>query len=263
MTRAWSHGVLAALLLTGAAAGAAQDPPQTVAFQDGVSPSSTYAGTRDVTLSENAPATAFGAGTACSADGDDPPGSGKDAVTLLQWDVSAIPPGSTVLTAEITLVVTNASADTYELYRLARDWSEPQATWNEAAAGAPWGTPGAGPPDRGFDVRGTVSAGAAGPVTIALNSPGITAVQSWVDDPLSNYGFTIVDGANSDGVAFASRESPTPSQRPRLVVTYAPPSAGAALPDGGEGFCGSTGAETVLLFALLAFLRAVPGRRRV
>jgi hypothetical protein len=107
-------------------------------------------------------------------------------------------------------------------------------------------------------------------------------VQAWVNDPASNFGLILLDGANTDGLAFSSKESSTASQRPRLEVTYvpaisakvstpadsvidggenpltlqealegsAPPSSG-----GGSGNCGALGLEPLLLLALVRRFR--------
>lgn len=258
----------------------------TKAFQNGVAPTTSYAGTRDAHLSELAPTTNYGSANPLIVDGD--AGSGKDMYVLLRWDVGAVPPGSTVQSARIKLHVTNASTQTYELYRLSRAWTETGATWNQAATGTNWAVPGAkGSTDRGSTVRGTVTATATGLVTITLNSSGVSMVQSWVDSPSGNYGLILADPANADSLQFASREASTASQRPRLEITYTPPSTATtrtegeaspealvdgeenpltledALPaaydpaadgDGGSS-CGATGFEAALVLALLALLR--------
>ena len=76
---------------------------KTVSFQDGASPALTYVGTRDTSLSENAPDTTLGTSTTLLIDGDDPGGTGKDLTALIRWDISSIPSGSDVTTATITI----------------------------------------------------------------------------------------------------------------------------------------------------------------
>lgn len=220
----------------------------------------------DVTLSENAPSTNLGGSSTTSADGDEPSGTGKELVTLLRWDLTAIPQGSVVLSATIDLHVTNSSMGEYEFYRMARGWKESEATWNQAETGTPWDGPGAsGSLDRGFTVRGVVPADTPGPVTITLGAEAITAVQAWVDGPGVNYGFAVADGTNTDGLAFATREASVSSQRPKLTVTYMANSGsgtgGVVLTNGGPGFCGATGMEAVLVFCLIALFRALPPRK--
>ena len=59
-----------------------------LSFQDGIEPTVSYAGTRDTSLSENQPDTAFGDSVELFIDGDDPSGSGNDVSALLRWDIS-------------------------------------------------------------------------------------------------------------------------------------------------------------------------------
>jgi len=255
----------------------------TRSYQNGVAPTSTYAGTRDTHLSEAAPTTNSGAANPLMIDGDTT--GGKDSYVLLRWDVTGIPAGSTVQSARIKLNVTNTSAQTYEIYRLNRTWTETGATWNQAASGTNWSVPGAkGTADRGSTVRGTVTAGATGTVTITLNSSGVSLVQSWIDTPSSNYGLIFANSANADSLQFASKEVSTASQRPRLEVTYAAPAALADwvetasaedLVDGEEnpltqddamqspaddepsGACGATGLEALLVMLVFGMCRRV------
>jgi len=60
-------------------------------------------------------------------------------------------------------------------------------------------------------------------VTITLNAAGIALVQSWVDSPSTNNGIIIDNPTVTDGLAFASREASTASNRPKLTVTYGAP----------------------------------------
>src|SRR5512132_2838163 len=75
-------------------------------FQDGVAPTSAYAGTRDTMLEQHASAATHGSDTSLSISGDTPGGSGDDDVVLLRWDVSAtIPTNAVVRTATLKLTV--------------------------------------------------------------------------------------------------------------------------------------------------------------
>ena len=189
------------------------------AFQDGVSPTSSYAGTKDTYIAETNPNAEFGTATTLKVDGD--AGSGKDLSTLLMWDVSSIPSGSTVQTATITIYVTNKSAQPYQVYELKRNWVETQANWNFYASGSKWSTSGAkGSLDRGSTVLGTVSASALGSYTLTLNSSGIALVQSWVNSPSANRGIIITSMTSSDDVVFSARNVSTRANRPKLTVTY-------------------------------------------
>lgn len=192
-----------------------------ISFQDGVGPNSDYFGTRDTVLSQSAPSVNFGSDLALYVDGDDPPGSGKDLSTLLNWDISTIPIGSAVKGASITLNVLNQSSHSYQVYEMKRDWVENQSTWNSYASGQGWETPGAlGVQDRGSTILGSLSPSSTGSYVINLNSEGVALIQSWVDNPTANFGFIIANSGSSDGADFDSREVLTISNRPKLTVRY-------------------------------------------
>jgi hypothetical protein len=186
-----------------------------VLFQDGAAPSLGYTGTRDTTLDLQNPDTNLGTQTTVELNG------GTAAMTgLLKWDVSAIPVGSQVTFASITLMVTEPSTDGYPIYAANRSWVELTATWNVFATGMPWQGPGAtGVDDRGGTILGLVT-GAPGPQTFDLNADGLALVQSWVNDPTLNMGLVIQNLSASDHFAFASREASALGDRPLLTVTY-------------------------------------------
>lgn len=193
--------------------------PVTVSFQQGVSPSADYAGADDATIRQLNPTTKYGTVGTCEADGDD--GNGVDKSCLMRWDVSAIPAGSTVQSATLTVQVTSATVNTYNAWAVLRPWAEADVTWNDAKATDPWATAGAlGATDRGALSLGTFT-GATGVRTIDLNANGVAVVQSWVNGGV-NAGIVFADSFNTDGVDFISSEGSQPAQRPRLTVTYLP-----------------------------------------
>jgi hypothetical protein len=197
------------------------EPPRTLSFQYGVLPSATYAGGRDAWISEDAPTTRYGTSTRARVDGDEPDGSGHDAYALLGWDVTSVPPGSVVSSAEITLQVTDPGSRPFEVYPLLWEWSESQVTWTEAAISVPWQLPGAkGAADRSPTVIGTIAPTVSGSYAVALNSAGVALVQSWVDHPSTNHGFIIANATNANGVNWVTRDSSQTSQRPKLTITF-------------------------------------------
>ena len=144
---------------------------------------------------------------------------------LLQWDVSAIAPGSRVTYVSITLNVTKASAiDAYRIYEMKRHWEEGTATWTLYADGAPWDAAGAdGVDDRGGAPLGTVGTTEAGRFVYNLNEAGLALVQSWVDDPGANNGVILLNYAGAyDGIDFDSRETGDAAARPKLTVEIDP-----------------------------------------
>ena len=123
----------------------------------------------------------------------------------------------------MTVNVTNegAAGEIYEIYAANRSWDEDQATWTFAAAGMPWQALGArGEFDRGSVVVGSVQASTTGLFAYTLNVAGVAIVQSWIDNPSTNFGFIISDVSNSNGIEFDSSESDTASNRPRLTISY-------------------------------------------
>ena len=196
----------------------------TDSFQDGVAPTAGYAGTTDTYMSSNAPTSNFGSSAMLLLDGDDPGGSGNDLASLLKWDISSIPPGSLVDSAQITLDVFNSTTGVYEIYELKSNWVEAEASWNVFAVGSGWQTPGAqGPLDRGSLVLGTISSASTGSYSISLNAKGLALVQSWIDDPATNNGIIIANSSTIGGLDVRSRKYGTAAQRPKLTVTYSPP----------------------------------------
>lgn len=152
---------------------------------------------------------------------------------LLEFDLSSIPPGSTINSARLQMTVTLVPGGTacpspvnnsVALRVLTSSWAE-DATWNNRIVVPPtaWGA-------AGGDFLG---ASATTLVTgLGLYQwTGLQAdVQAWVDGTRANNGW-ILDGSNSacSARAFGSRESVS-AQRPTLIVDYTPP---APLPRGG------------------------------
>jgi hypothetical protein len=189
--------------------------PSQIAFQDGLFPYVSYAGTTDTKISSGKPTTNYGNATAFDVDGD------TDIAALLRWDVSAIPTTSVVVSAAIELYVSNTTQQNYEVYALQRAWDELSATWQQYAASRAWsGAGAAGGGDRNSAVLGQLGSGSTGIHRIELNEAGMAAVQAWISDPASNFGLILEDYAASDGVDFYSSEYSTVARRPKLVINY-------------------------------------------
>jgi len=199
----------------------------TVSFQNGVSPTAGYAGTRDVYLSQNIPSGNAGGDSVLLIDGDDPRGTGRDLATLIAWDVSTIPSGATVESASIAIRVSDRTPHVYRIYEMRRPWQEYRASWKQYAAGAPWGAPGAsGPGDRGNTVLGTLTAARTGSYTFALNANGVALVQDWVNGAKPNNGLILSNGKATNGMDIRSSNAAAAQQRPALRVTYSVPAGG-------------------------------------
>ncbi|HZN94189.1 MAG TPA: DNRLRE domain-containing protein, partial [Myxococcales bacterium] len=178
--------------------------PFTLTFQNGVSPSATYAGAQD---------TVIGNGPNPNLEGLDlyVDGFESDAATLIRFDVSGIPSWSTVVSVSLDGYVTNSSGQGYAVYELARDWSDTGATWLNADALTPWslrGALGAGAPP-GADHASTVLGLFRGPTNNAFNAStlnryGAKLVQDWIRGTRTNHGFIIQDYADAtdDGIGW-------------------------------------------------------------
>ncbi|HZW03843.1 MAG TPA: DNRLRE domain-containing protein [Anaerolineaceae bacterium] len=217
--------LVSALLPVSQPAAAAQAPiARTLSFQNGVAPTAGYAGGRDTYIAEARPDTVSGGERILRLDGDDPPGTGQDLSTLLYWDVSAIPPGSTVREVTLEFTVTNTAAGSYSAFELKHDWTENEATWVNRLAGSPWQVPGAnGTEDRGTEILGDLAPRAA-KASFGLYPLALAVVQRWVDDPSANHGLILLNSNQSDGAAMISNQDANAANHPKLTVVFDTPS---------------------------------------
>ncbi|HVE85019.1 MAG TPA: DNRLRE domain-containing protein [Myxococcales bacterium] len=142
------------------------------------------------------------------------------AALLIAFDVSLIPPWSTVTAASLLFHCGDGTLQPYAVYEALRPWSETEASWNSYATGFPWAAPGAdGPGDHGGVSLGTLTG--INSVQTVLNPTGVALVQSWVRGG-ANRGLEIVEySLGGDGIWCEDREDPQVPLRPGLQVTYA------------------------------------------
>ena len=166
-----------------------------------------------------------------------------------------------ILSATLTIFATRAPhrgsiASTVGLHQALVSWQEGSgaettgqpaqtgdATWNNRAHGqAAWGQPG-GQPGVDFATTASTSApmNALGAVTFASTPSFVSMVQTWVNNPASNFGFFLIPSnemTSGSARRIASTEdftqglSPVPVQPPMLTITYTPipePSAAALI----------------------------------
>lgn len=233
----------AALLVLACAAGLATPPadppptspaePRTVVLEP----------VRDATLIESADGSlANGEGAALFVGRTGQPRDSRRRALLLFDVAGALPSGAELLSATLTLTLehTHAGPEPIELYRVVADWGEGpsktaggrgaaalpgDATWlHRSFPDAPWSRPGgdfAAPPSA------VAVAAAEGRFTWGP-APEMTAdAESWLRRPADNHGWLLLGNEEAAGTAksFASRESETPESRPRLTLTFRPPSA--------------------------------------
>ena len=196
------------------------DQPSQIAFQDGLFPSVTYAGTRDTKLNSGSKTKNYGTATEIKVDGS------PDEASLFRWDVSAIPTGSIIVSAAIELNAVSSTNGNFEVYALQRAWDEISATWNRYSSSGNWATAGAnGAGDHSTTVLGQFAPPAKGINRITLNNAGVAAVQSWINNAAANFGVILKDYAISDGVSISSSEASNKAQRPKLIINYEPAAA--------------------------------------
>lgn len=165
-------------------------------------------------MSEQQNTTNFGTATSLIASGNDPAGSGKDKWALVKWDLSSVC-GAVQSGSLIFNVTDHAGGQAYELYEALAAWNNSAITWNNK-------------PARGSTVLGGFGPTQLGAATVNLNSTGLVRLQYWLNNPTKNYGFYLMDSANTNTLAFDSRERTIVSLHPKLTVTYKP----AALTNG-------------------------------
>jgi spore coat protein A len=192
-----------------------------------------------------------GAGTGLFAGTDN---SSEARRALVQFDLTAIPPGSTITSAVLRLVVTRSQlgATHMELHRLTAGWGEGavrapgqggggapaapgDATWSDRAFPmTPWTTPGGD-----FFPSASATATAGDEATLAeWQDPALVDdLRRWLADPATNFGWIVLSPDGGVAKRFASREA-AGSSRPQLVVGFEPPASpiGACCPS--RGPCG-------------------------
>jgi hypothetical protein len=133
------------------------------------------------------------------------PSSGINRRAFVQFDLSSIPPGSTIHNAVFYINdETGGTFDVY-LYPVVQAWDEVTTTWNTQP---------------GYDPT-AVGMIALFPGSCVRNTYLDTAiVQQWVDNPELNYGLILYPPEGSGNATFTSREGDID---PILWIEYTPP----------------------------------------
>jgi hypothetical protein len=166
--------------------------------------------------------------------------NGAPRRALVYFDLSGIPAGSTITDVTLQMYCTRARAvvAAVRLHKLNTSWGEgtsnagnefdgvgtaattDDATWlTRQYNTVNWLTPGG---DYSPTVSATTSIGTFD-LFYSWNAAQMTAdVQSWVNSPATNHGWIFIgeEAVLLSAKRFASRETPTPSLRPQLTVTY-------------------------------------------
>lgn len=163
---------------------------------------------------------------------------GWEARMLLKFDLSALPPGSIITSAQLSIYSIGSFSGSQSIgiaaHRLKQDWVEGNgwawcsgtpdtlggATWANASNGVPWITPG-GYYDSATESLVTVSS------RYTWYTWGITSLaQKWANGTAPNYGIILTPDVGSTYYKFfASAEkdannNPNSIYRPKLVINY-------------------------------------------
>jgi hypothetical protein len=155
---------------------------------------------------------------------------------VLAFDIAgSIPAGSTITAVSLTLnmSMTPAGLETVELHKLLADWGEGtshapmgegqgapatpnDATWRHRFFDSVFWTTQGG--DFSVTVSASQSVGDVGQYTWS-STQMVADVQSWLDDPASNFGWLVLGDETTTATAkrFDTRESATP---PMLMIQY-------------------------------------------
>ena len=174
---------------------------------------------QDATIEAAVPNTNAGADPYCIADGKT-----QERSCLLVFDVSVIPSTARVFDASLSVSITGTSISVFNLFAVNQAWSGASVTWNNRLAATPWVAPGAkDTSDREATPFTTMAPTFTGQLLIPFGAAGTALVQKWVTGGTSaNHGFLIARPNTTDGMSFASSESPDVRARPHLTVRYVP-----------------------------------------
>ena len=164
----------------------------------------------DAFVAQGTPATNFGSDTTLNVSHDE---FAQERLALLQFDISTIPAGATINSAKLRLNLVSAAAfPTMDIgvQRVQGNWSESTVTWNSQPA---------------------VSTTPVDTVTVPDTPPNLTVewdvlsvVQGWHNNTLPNQGLALIHPTSgNNGRSFASSETSTGANRPRLVIDFTPP----------------------------------------
>ncbi|NOX63547.1 MAG: DNRLRE domain-containing protein [Chloroflexi bacterium] len=142
---------------------------------------------------------------------------------ILRFDLSRIPANAHIVDARLglwTLAQSNENPATVGLYKVNRPWNVNEVTWDEAAQGDPWASPGANavPADREGQ-----------PVSVQIVDAtrkwyewDVTLlVQNWLRQPEANNGVVLKAFAEPRVLYhFASAGYHNPLARPKLTIRY-------------------------------------------
>ncbi|MGW3314532.1 golvesin C-terminal-like domain-containing protein [Streptomyces fungicidicus] len=142
---------------------------------------------------------------------------------VLKFPTTGIPSTATVINNRMFMWGAETTTDTdgalYELHALTRDFTETQATWNNASSTTAWSS-------AGGDMSAAVSSTVGQVADVGRREWDATGLmQGWIDDPAGNKGVAVkLKDESSTGpqerTLFLSAEAADPQLRPYMQVIY-------------------------------------------
>jgi len=189
-----------------------------------------FSATQDSYIDAGAPDSNYGSEDALYVESYD----AQQRRTLLQFDLSTIPPGAEVASATLKLYyATNSHGFTgespggriYWAYRVTQPWTESGITWNKYDGTTSWTTAGGD-----YTETGGASLTMPGSMPRWVEWDVTNIVEAWIEDSQPNYGFIIKDGDETltvDNWVWASFRSSEyinqPDRNPILEIIYTEP----------------------------------------
>jgi len=144
---------------------------------------------------------------------------------LIQFDLTSIPTIARIRRARLWLYAYQRQGSPGQviasLHALKRGWEEYGVTWQQAAAGQPWGQPGAKDPASDYEETpfAQVTLDRTGDWYVIDVTGGI---QQWVSNPATNFGCILIGSLHTTDFFFYSRQYPIPPNPPNpwLEVDY-------------------------------------------
>ena len=136
---------------------------------------------------------------------------------LLRFDVSSIPHGSLVVSADLSLTALLQSGGTH-VHAVQTPWDEATVTWGLfSRQGERLGAGPAGAFLRSVEANVSFAQGGG------VGSTGLRALaQGWIDGSVPNFGVLLERDREEGIIVYASSESPTVAARPQLRICYQP-----------------------------------------
>jgi hypothetical protein len=143
--------------------------------------------------------------------------AGVEFRSLIEFDTSSIPQGSTITSAILQIYISNAvnlNNVTIKAFRITSNWTESEAGWNNRTSSSLWGSTGGDYTQE----DGSIAINQTGYYNISI----INMVRNWIDGTAENFGIMLLseDAENGNYKEISSSDSLTEEQRPKLIITH-------------------------------------------